>query len=495
MWLKQNTAATIKLGPFLDDADGKTAETALTISQADIRLSKNGGDIAQTNNAAGATHDELGYYDVPLDTTDTNTLGRLKVAVSESGALPVWQDFMVVPANVWDSLFGADKLQVHADEITAGLITAAAIADGAIDAATFAAGAINAAAIATDAIAAAKVAADAVTKIQTGLATPTNITAGTITTVTNLTNAPTNGDLTATMKTSVTIAATAATPTVAAVTGAVGSVTGSVGSVTGAVGSVTGAVGSVTSPVTVGTNNDKTGYALSSAGVQAIWDALTSALTTAGSIGKLLVDNINATIGSRSSHNAANVRTEMDANSTKLANLDATISSRSTLTAAQVWDTLTSALSTVGSIGKLIVDNLNATITSRMATFVYTAPPAVGDVADAIWDEATAGHTTPGTFGEQLKTDVDAILAYAGTNGVVLSTAQMQALADIVLARGSAGLDSSAAPDSLYEAIGMLLRGDTSTGQLVIKKTDGVAIFSTRDIDTDPGAVPIVGIS
>jgi len=35
---------------------------------------------------------------------------------------------------------------------------------------------------------------------------------------------------------------------------------------------------------------DKTGYALSSAGVQAIWDALTSALTTAGSIGKKLAD-------------------------------------------------------------------------------------------------------------------------------------------------------------------------------------------------------------
>lgn len=59
--------------------------------------------------------------------------------------------------------------------------------------------------------------------------------------------------------------------------------------------------------VTVGTNNDKTGYGLSSAAIQAIWDALTSALTTAGSIGKLLVDNINATIGSRSSHTAADV--------------------------------------------------------------------------------------------------------------------------------------------------------------------------------------------
>ncbi len=52
----------------------------------------------------------------------------------------------------------------------------------------------------------------------------------------------------------------------------------------------------VTNGVTVTTNNDKTGYALSTAGVQAIWDALTSALTTAGSVGKLLVDNITASI-------------------------------------------------------------------------------------------------------------------------------------------------------------------------------------------------------
>lgn len=83
--------------------------------------------------------------------------------------------------------------------------------------------------------------------IRAAYATPTNITAGTITTVTNLTNAPTNGDLTATMKTSVTTAATAATPVAASVTGNVGgNVTGSVGSVVGAVGSVTGSVGSVT---------------------------------------------------------------------------------------------------------------------------------------------------------------------------------------------------------------------------------------------------------
>ena len=121
-WIKQSTASTIKLGPFLDDTDGKTAETGLTISQADIRLSKNGGAFAQSNNAAGATHNENGYYDVPLNTTDANTLGTLRVAVSKSGALPVWQDFMVVPANVWDSMFGASVLNVNVSTMSSGAV-------------------------------------------------------------------------------------------------------------------------------------------------------------------------------------------------------------------------------------------------------------------------------------------------------------------------------------------------------------------------------------
>lgn len=121
-WIKQSTAATIKLGPFLDDTDGKTAETALAISQADIRLSKNGGDFVQSNNVAGATHDENGYYDVPLNATDTNTLGTLRVAVFESGALPVWQDYMVVPANVWDSMFGASTLNVNVATMSSGAV-------------------------------------------------------------------------------------------------------------------------------------------------------------------------------------------------------------------------------------------------------------------------------------------------------------------------------------------------------------------------------------
>ena len=123
-FLKQSTAATIKLGAFVDDTDGKSAETGLTISQADIRLSKNGGDFAQTNNATGATHDEFGYYDIPLDTTDTNTLGRLLVAVHESGALPVWKEFLVVTANVYDTLCSTDTFDVNVTALADDVITA-----------------------------------------------------------------------------------------------------------------------------------------------------------------------------------------------------------------------------------------------------------------------------------------------------------------------------------------------------------------------------------
>lgn len=173
------------------------------------------------------------------------------------------------------------------------------------------------------------------------LASTTNISAGTIATVTNLTNAPTNGDLTATMKTSVTTACTASTPTAAAVTGAVGSVTGAVGSVTGNVGgNVVGSVASVTAGVT-----------LAASAVQAIWDALTSALTTAGSVGKLLVDNINATISSRlatSSYTAPD-NTSITAIKAKTDSLTFTVANQIDSNIQYVNDTLVNGSGTSGS--------------------------------------------------------------------------------------------------------------------------------------------------
>jgi hypothetical protein len=183
---------------------------------------------------------------------DTGTDGVVVAAGSKTGyTLTATTGLGNQTANITGNLSGSVGSVTGAVGSVTGAVGSVTGAVGSVtgnvggSVASVAANGITATSIATDAINAAAIKADAVTKVQSGLATPTNITAGTITTVTNLTNAPTAGDLTATMKTSVTAAATAATPTAAAVTGAVGSVTGNVG------GNVVGSVASVTAGVTL----------------------------------------------------------------------------------------------------------------------------------------------------------------------------------------------------------------------------------------------------
>lgn len=103
-FLRQSTAATIKAGPFLDATDGATAETGLSLT---AKVSKNGASMAARSDATAITHDADGYYAVALNTTDTNTVGRLRLSMTASGALPVWEDFTVLSGAMFDALFGA----------------------------------------------------------------------------------------------------------------------------------------------------------------------------------------------------------------------------------------------------------------------------------------------------------------------------------------------------------------------------------------------------
>lgn len=428
MWLRQSTASQeILLGRFLDSTDGNTQKTALTIASTDIRLFKSGATSEVSKNSGGATHMANGQYYAVLDAIDTNTLGMLEINVHITGTLAVRREFMVLPASVYDALvLGTDYLDVSAVQLAGQMITAAA-------GVTF----------------------------PSSVASPTNITAGTITTVTNLTNLPaiTAGWITAAgiaegafngkgdwnvgktgysltqafpanfsamsitagglvdmgasaIATAVWNAATASygsagsygllietnldaqvstvgggSLTEAGIAGAVwdellsghvisGSAgaglsaagpagdpwstlvpasyaAGTAGYIMGAMstkisylpsatagaaggltiaganaemtvnitgnltGNVTGSVGNVT------TVSDKTGYALSSAGVQAIWDALTSALTTAGSIGKRIADYLTGDAYARlgapagASHAADNAAIQADATNIK----------------------------------------------------------------------------------------------------------------------------------------------------------------------------------
>lgn len=119
--LRQSTSSAVLIGPFVDDADGNTAETALTISNTDIRLSKNGANIV-AKNSGGGTHDELGYYTITLNATDTNTVGRLQLMVHEAGALPVYHEFMVVEEAVYDAMYASGAVgPLEANDTGTGL--------------------------------------------------------------------------------------------------------------------------------------------------------------------------------------------------------------------------------------------------------------------------------------------------------------------------------------------------------------------------------------
>lgn len=217
------------------------------------------------------------------------------------------------------------------------------------------------------------------------VASPTNITAGTIATVTNLTNAPTAGDLTATMKASVTTAATAATPTAAAVTGAVGSVTGAVGSVTGNVG------GNV-----VGTTGDATN-------ISAI-KAKTDNLPASPADESLIIAATNGILTRLGSPAGASVSADV-----------ASVQSSVTTIGGNVNSQVPAIKLTADKLATMLEDAGHSPGETRFtAGALFEAPgggsaPTAAVIASAVWNEATSSHTTPGSTG--------AALAAAGSAG------------------------------------------------------------------------------
>lgn len=172
------------------------------------------------------------------------------------------------------------------------------------------------------------------------------------------------------------------------------------------------------------TVSDKTGFSLSSAGIQAIWDALTSALTTANSIGKLLVDNINATISSRLA--TAGYTAPPSAASVADAVWDEPLgdhlgagSTGNALNAAGAagdpWSTSLPGAYGAGSAGKIIGDNINATISSRLASASYTAPLDAAGTRSAVGLASANLDTQLAAIAGFVDTEVAAILAAVDT--------------------------------------------------------------------------------
>jgi hypothetical protein len=123
IYLRQSTASQeVILGPFVDSTDGNTQKTALTIANTDIKIWVSGATTLANKNSGGATHIAGGVYYAVLDATDTATIGPLVIFVHVATALAVKVPCVVLDEAVYDVMFGTVALAT-ATNITAGTIT------------------------------------------------------------------------------------------------------------------------------------------------------------------------------------------------------------------------------------------------------------------------------------------------------------------------------------------------------------------------------------
>lgn len=102
-FLKQADTVTVQLGPALDKTDGVTEETGLSPT---VEVSKAGAAFAARNSATAIAHDANGWYRVELDGTDTGTIGRLVAKFDDAAThLPVWHEFHIIDGATYDALF------------------------------------------------------------------------------------------------------------------------------------------------------------------------------------------------------------------------------------------------------------------------------------------------------------------------------------------------------------------------------------------------------
>jgi len=101
--LPNGTNCSVIIGPFLDETDGKTPLTSLTIAPADVMLSLNNGaphSLTPDGEANDAWHVGNGFYRIDIVAADNTGAQNgqeeiLKVMVNKTGALPYSKDFRI----------------------------------------------------------------------------------------------------------------------------------------------------------------------------------------------------------------------------------------------------------------------------------------------------------------------------------------------------------------------------------------------------------------
>ncbi|MBI5530976.1 MAG: hypothetical protein HY918_05795 [Candidatus Doudnabacteria bacterium] len=152
-----------------------------------------------------------------------------------------------------------------------------------------------------------------------------------------------------------------------------------------------------------------------------VWNVASSSLTTLGSVGKHLVDNLNANISSRGTSNltAADVwlsasRTLSDYATSSVAAAVWNQGSRTLtnygndITAADVWNVLTSSLTTAGSVGSQVAGVSTSTVASAvwLSSSRTLTDYATSSIASAIWLSPSRTLTSFGTLVSDIATAV-----------------------------------------------------------------------------------------
>jgi hypothetical protein len=133
-YLRTNTAVKITIGPFLDHADGITPLTAMTEASLEgaVCYDADDGDAVTlvgadhfhpSHHDAAGNNDMLylaaGLWEMELTAAQTNYTGRMMLSLTDPAQIcPVFHEFQVLSANVYDSLFTghgptADLLDVN----------------------------------------------------------------------------------------------------------------------------------------------------------------------------------------------------------------------------------------------------------------------------------------------------------------------------------------------------------------------------------------------
>jgi len=128
--LKADTLTKVLIGPAVAVGDGFTPVTTLALTTADeAEILKH--DAAAVTSISANTFAAIagadGYYNLAITAAQLDTEGRLTVIINDDSLiLPIRCDFMVVNANVFDSLYAASGTDVLDTNVAQWLGTAVA---------------------------------------------------------------------------------------------------------------------------------------------------------------------------------------------------------------------------------------------------------------------------------------------------------------------------------------------------------------------------------